>query len=267
MVMWKPVAQDSLVQGQTFLIESNEDNQWIDAFSRGGSSIEFNSTAAGSCSISRYGNVWSEATSSESVEMLLKYVGQGEYTPRQTIIQESDVCDELACLAKQMDSNPKPDDRNEFTDNVTDLQPPDDAHIIFSGSKEPAGIEQSQTGISQSHEGELSIEGSSGILEPNDMFQNIDLPMSEHSRTFFTDDKFDITNQREAQTVADGLDHCETRDSSALVVEPNINDLSIQNTVDEKQSPQLTESNNQNLESSMMKENCCRYTDSGSKCS
>ncbi|XP_050907061.1 uncharacterized protein LOC127120606 isoform X4 [Lathyrus oleraceus] len=246
---------DSLVETEVFLgIESNEDNQWIDAFSRGGSSIEFNSTAAGSCSISRYGNVWSEATSSESVEMLLKSVGQGEYTPRQTVIQESDACDELSCLAKQMDSNPKPDDRNEFTDNVTDLQLPGDAHISFSGSKKPAGIEQSQTGISQSQEGELSIEGSSGILEPNDMFQNIDLPMSEHSRTFFTNDKFDITNQREAQTVADDSDHCETRDSSALVVETNITDLSIQNMVDEKQNPQLTESNNQNLESSMMKE-------------
>ncbi|CAK8539492.1 unnamed protein product [Lathyrus sativus] len=246
---------DSLVETEVFLgIESNEDNQWIDAFSRGGSSIEFNSTAAGSCSISRYGNVWSEATSSESVEMLLKSVGQGEYIPRQTVIQESDACDELACLAKQMDSNPKPDDRNEFTDNVTDLQPPGDTHISFSGSEKPAGIEHSQTGISQSHEGELSIEGSSGILESNDMFQNIDLPMSEHSPTFFTNDKFNITNQRETQTVADDSDHCETHDSSALLVETNITDLSIQNMVDEKQSPQQTESNNQNSESSMMKE-------------
>ncbi|CAI8589138.1 unnamed protein product [Vicia faba] len=246
---------DSLVETEVFLgIESNEDNQWIEAFSRGGSSIEFNSTAAGSCSISRYGNVWSEATSSESVEMLLKSVGQGEHIPRQTVIQESDACDELACLAKQMDSNPKPDDRNEFTDNVTDLQSPSGTHLSFSGSKKPVGIEQSQTGTSQSHEGELSIDGSSGILEPNDMFRNIELPMSEHSPTFFTNDKFNITNQRDAQTVADDSDLCETHDSSALVVETNITELSIQNMVDEKQSLQLTESNNQNLESSMMKE-------------
>ncbi|XP_058778194.1 uncharacterized protein LOC131652367 isoform X2 [Vicia villosa] len=246
---------DSLVETEVFLgIESNEDNQWIDAFSRGGSSIEFNSPAAGSCSISRYGNVWSEATSSESVEMLLKSVGQGEHIPRQTVIQESDACDELACLAKQMDSNPKPDVRNEFTDDVTDLQSPGGTHISFSGSKKPVGIEQSQTGISQSHEGELSIDGNSGILEPNEMFRNIDLPMSEHSPTFFTNDKFNITIQVDAQTVADDSDHCETHDSSALVVETNITELSIQNMVDEKQSPHLTESSNQNLESSMMKE-------------
>ena len=54
--------------------------------------------------------------------------------------------------------------------------------------------------------------------------------------------------------MADDSNYCETHDSSALVVETNITDLSIQNMVDEKQSPQLTESNNQNLESSMMKE-------------
>ncbi|XP_058736745.1 uncharacterized protein LOC131609106 isoform X3 [Vicia villosa] len=60
--------------------------------------------------------------------------------------------------------------------------------------------------------------------------------------------------QVDAQTVADDSDHCETHDSSALVVETNITELSIQNMVDEKQSPHLTESSNQNLESSMMKE-------------
>ncbi|XP_058736744.1 uncharacterized protein LOC131609106 isoform X2 [Vicia villosa] len=125
---------------------------------------------------------------------------------------------------------------------------------ILTQSSFQCGIEQSQTGISQSHEGELSIDGNSGILEPNEMFRNIDLPMSEHSPTFFTNDKFNITNQVDAQTVADDSDHCETHDSSALVVETNITELSIQNMVDEKQSPHLTESSNQNLESSMMKE-------------
>ncbi|RVW91983.1 Retrovirus-related Pol polyprotein from transposon TNT 1-94 [Vitis vinifera] len=53
-----------------------EDNQWIQDFSWGSSGIEFSSSAAESCSISRRNNVWSEATSSESVEMLLKSVGR-----------------------------------------------------------------------------------------------------------------------------------------------------------------------------------------------
>ncbi|GAU29323.1 hypothetical protein TSUD_226940 [Trifolium subterraneum] len=246
---------DSLVETEVFLgIESNEDNQWIDAFSRGGSSIEFNSTAAGSCSISRYGNVWSEATSSESVEMLLKSVGQGEYIPRQTVIQESDAFDELACLAKQMDSNPKPDDRNEFKDDVTDLHPPGCTDTSFSELKKHVGMEQSQTGIPQSQGGELSFDGSSGILEPIDVFRNIDLPMSEGSPTLFTNDKSNVTNQREVEIVTNESDRGKVHESSALVVETNITESSMQNMVDEKQGPQLTQTNNQNLESSMTKE-------------
>jgi hypothetical protein len=247
---------DSLVETEVFLgIESNEDNQWIDAFSRGGSSsIEFNSTTAGPCSISRYGNVWSEATSSESVEMLLKSVGQGEYIPRQTVIQESDAFDELACLAKQMDSNPKPDDRNEFKDNVTDLHPPGGTHTSSFELTKHVGMEQSQTGIPQSHEGELSIGGSSGILEPNDVYRNIDLPMSEGSPILFTNDKSNVTNQREVEIVAAESDRGKVHESSALVVETNITESSVQNIVDEKQGPQLTQTNNQSLESIMTKE-------------
>ena len=246
---------DSLVETEVFLgIESSEHNQWIDTFSRGGSNIEFSSTATGSCSISRYDNVWSEATSSESVEMLLKSVGQGGYIPRQTVIQESDSCDELACLAKQMDSNPKPDDINEFKDNVIDLQPTCGTPTSFSGLKMQVGMEQSQTAISHRHGGEFSTDGSSGILEPNDMFQNMDLPMSDGSPTLFTNDESNIINQREVQTVADVSDHGETHDPSTLVVETNITGSPMQNMVDEKQGSQQTQTNNQNMEDSMTKE-------------
>ncbi|XP_012574498.1 protein SWOLLEN 1-like isoform X3 [Cicer arietinum] len=243
---------DSLVETEVFLgIESNEDNQWIDAFSRGGSNIEFSSTAAGACSISRHDNVWSEATSSESVEMLLKSVGQGEYNPRQTVIQESDACDELACLAKQMDSNPKPDDRNEFKVDDTDLQPPGGTNTSFYGLKENVGIEQSQAGVSQSHENDLSIDVSSGILEPNDVCQNIDIPISEGSPTFFTNDKGNNTKQGEVEIVADDLHHGEMHDSSALAVETDITESSMHNMVNEQQGPQQTQTNNQNSESSL----------------
>ncbi|KAF5755249.1 putative transcription factor interactor and regulator C3H-WRC/GRF family [Helianthus annuus] len=60
---------DSLVENEVFLgITGQEDNQWIEEYSRGTSS---------SVVESRRDNVWSEAASSESVEMLLKSVGQG----------------------------------------------------------------------------------------------------------------------------------------------------------------------------------------------
>ncbi|CAJ2664031.1 unnamed protein product [Trifolium pratense] len=134
---------DSLVDTEVFLgIESNEDNQWIDAYSRVSSGIEFNSTAAETSSILRHNNVWSEATSSESVEMLLKSVGQEDFIPREAVIQESDACDELACLANQMDPNPKSDEKIEFKDNVTVTQPPSCILENLSGSKEDAGQEE-----------------------------------------------------------------------------------------------------------------------------
>ncbi|XP_027361724.1 uncharacterized protein LOC113869548 [Abrus precatorius] len=242
---------DSLVETEVFLgIESNEDNQWIDAFSRGGSGIEFSSTAAESCSISRHGNVWSEATSSESVEMLLKSVGQEDYIPRQTVIQESDACDELACLAKQMDPNPKPEDKKEFQDNVTDLHSPGGSHASFSGLKEHVGMEKFQDAVSQGHERELSIIGSSGNAELSDICRNIDLPMSEGSLTLITDDKCNNADQQEVGTVADDSHHGKTHDSSA--VQTNIAESSMQNLGDEKQGPLQTQTNNHDLNSSMM---------------
>ncbi|XP_065857856.1 uncharacterized protein [Euphorbia lathyris] len=99
---------DSLVETEVFLgIESNEDSQWIEDFSRGSGGIQFSSSAAESCSIPLRNNVWSEATSSESVEMLLKSVGQEELILAQTHTKESDACDELGCIIKQMEPNLK----------------------------------------------------------------------------------------------------------------------------------------------------------------
>ncbi|TKY70821.1 Tudor, plant [Spatholobus suberectus] len=244
---------DSLVETEVFLgIESNEDNQWIDAFSRGGSGIEFSSTAAESCPISRHGNVWSEATSSESVEMLLKSVGQEDYIPRQTVIQESDACDELACLAKPMDTNPKLDDKNESKDSVTDLCPPGgDTHASFSGLKEDVGMENSPDGVSQGHEVELSIDGSSSNPELSDICRNIDLPVSEGSLTLYADGKNNNTNQREVETVADDSHHGKTQDDSSAV-QSNIAESSMQNLGDEKKGPLQAQTNNQDLESSMI---------------
>lgn len=70
---------DGLVDTEDLLgIQNREENHWIGDFSHGSSGIEFSSNPTESCSISRRNNVWSEATSSESVEMLLKSVGQDD---------------------------------------------------------------------------------------------------------------------------------------------------------------------------------------------
>jgi len=243
---------DSLVETEVFLgIESNEDNQWIDAFSRGGSGIEFSSTAAESCSISRHGKVWSEATSSESVEMLLKSVGQEDYIPRQTVIQESDACDELACLAKQMDTNPKFEDRNEFKDSVSDVHPSGGTHASFSGLKEDVGMDKSEDGLSQGHEGELSFDGTSSNPELSDIRGNNDLPVSEGSLTLYTADKNINSSHREVEIVDADLLHIKTQgDSSA--VQTNFAESSMKNMHDEKRGPIHGQNNNQDLESSVM---------------
>ncbi|KAL4565659.1 hypothetical protein LXL04_029762 [Taraxacum kok-saghyz] len=78
---------DSLVENEVFLgITSQEDNHWIEEYSRGTTAIPFNSSVAES----RNQNVWSEATSSESVEMLLKSVGQEEKVLEATMVEELD---------------------------------------------------------------------------------------------------------------------------------------------------------------------------------
>ncbi|XP_017421394.1 uncharacterized protein LOC108331249 isoform X2 [Vigna angularis] len=202
---------DSLVETEVFLgIESNEDNQWIEAYSRGSSGIEFGSTAAETCSISRHNNVWSEATSSESVEMLLKSVGQEEFIPRETDIQESDAFDELACLAKQMEPDPKPDDRNEYKDNATDLKTPGFIHENLAGSKEEER-DQSLAVVSQ---GELSIDGSLSNLPPHDLLGNDDLPVARGIP--ITDDNSDDANEQKVEIVADGSLEEKTPEDSAV---------------------------------------------------
>lgn len=95
---------DSLVETEVLLgIPSQEENHWIEDYSQGNSGIEFSSSAAESCSISMRTNVWSEATSSESVEMLLKSVGDDEMNTKKNINEESRVCEGLGSLDNQMD--------------------------------------------------------------------------------------------------------------------------------------------------------------------
>lgn len=187
---------DSLVETEVFLgIESQEDNQWIEDFSRGSSGIEFSSSAAESCSISRRNNVWSEATSSESVEMLLKSVGQEEIVPGETVVKDSGLCDELGSLTKQMEHNLKPDNRNlSNVGNVIDSGPiirPDEFLESFSVLNEDPGKELHQIAhTSQTHEGDSLAYRNS-----------IDLPVTEGN--VLMEIKGNDANQREVDSLVD----------------------------------------------------------------
>lgn len=103
---------DSLVENEVYLgISNQEDNQWIEDFSRVSSGLEFDSSATESCSVSRHNNVWFEATSSESVEMLLKSIGQEEGAPEEAVIEDLDAEIEFGTLTKEMDPILKQDDK------------------------------------------------------------------------------------------------------------------------------------------------------------
>lgn len=192
---------DSLVETEVFLgIESNEDNQWIEEYSRGGSGIEFRTSAAESCSISRHINVWSEATSSESVEMLLKSVGQEENIPGKTIMRESDACDELGCVVKQMELGPKHNDDNlSKGGDVVDIRPilpPDDV----GGGQPQADASFQKNKCESSVDGGLSDPVSDGISGKGDIVL---------SKEIYTVD------QRKVDTFIESLNNRTEEDSSA----------------------------------------------------
>ncbi|GAV72838.1 Agenet domain-containing protein [Cephalotus follicularis] len=156
---------DSLVETEVFLgIEGGEDNHWIEDFSRGSSGIQFSSSAAESCSIPGRNNVWSEAASSESVEMLLKSVGQDEIVPGKAIIKGSDACDELGCIIKQMEPSLKHDDDSlSKVGDATDLQstlPLDEISVETFGLKDVEGKLPHVEDISLTHEGDSTDSGS-----------------------------------------------------------------------------------------------------------
>ncbi|KAF9685410.1 hypothetical protein SADUNF_Sadunf03G0051700 [Salix dunnii] len=158
---------DSLVETDVFLgIENNEDNQWIEDYSRGTSGIQFSSSAAQSCSLSRCNNVWSEATSSESVEMLLKSVGQEDNTLVQTNSRESDACDELGCILKHMEPSLKPENNTppkvEVTANLQVKFLPGENVEDLSVLDNDVGEQQPLDGCSQDAKGDLSADSGLG---------------------------------------------------------------------------------------------------------
>ncbi|XP_031503365.1 uncharacterized protein LOC116266338 [Nymphaea colorata] len=95
-------------------IANQTEEHWIEDYSREDQNIlvldpvsqglDFGVSAEESCTISRSNNVWSEAASSESVEMLLNSVGQDEMTTDKGDTAKMDAPDILGKLDQQMNS-------------------------------------------------------------------------------------------------------------------------------------------------------------------
>ncbi|KAL6501545.1 hypothetical protein OROGR_026678 [Orobanche gracilis] len=136
---------DSLVENEVFLgIPSQEDNRWIEDFSREGTGIEFSSSAAESCALPRHTNVWSEATSSESVEMLLKAVGQEEMVPVEKL-EESEPGSQLGSSTRQIEYIGQNHQNGDVIDYENSSLPPAEVGGHFLRSNQSAEVEGVQT--------------------------------------------------------------------------------------------------------------------------
>ncbi|MBA0714390.1 hypothetical protein Golax_013365 [Gossypium laxum] len=213
---------DSLVETEAFLgIESGEDNQWIEDFSRGSSGIAFSSSAAEPCSISRHNNVWSEAASSESVEMLLKSVGQDESVIGQSISKDSDACDELGGIIRKMEPSLEHGDSGL---SKVGLQP-----ALQTGEipGKLSGLEGDVLGdhgdVSQTHKFEPSVDGA--LKAPN--IRNTDLSEREESK----DGQEIVVNENQVEVSVDQFaDNREQVDNFASGSQTDIVIPSVQNT-------------------------------------
>ncbi|XP_072962362.1 protein SWOLLEN 1-like isoform X2 [Typha angustifolia] len=151
---------DNLVETEVLFGIQDQEN-WIDDFSTGSSAIEFSSSAAESCSISRTNNVWSEATSSESVEMLLKSVSEDDIVHNQDGLKDGDVLDQLTGTGSEMDPLHRQD--NSHNSLIGDITDPTVLHDPFqtslSGLHEDVGRTQprdiSQTFVDEKPETKL----------------------------------------------------------------------------------------------------------------
>ncbi|KAK1261927.1 hypothetical protein QJS04_geneDACA018458 [Acorus gramineus] len=162
---------DSLIESDILLgIQGQVENHWIGDFSTGSSGIEFGSSAAESCSISRCENVWSEAPSSESVAMLLKSVEQDERIKEQPLIEELDTCDGLVNVANQMDPGVSLDSslHPEIGDDVytsSSLLADNDAQSIPMLNKDVTGNLSPVEDVTRNFEDKNSGCESSGVVD------------------------------------------------------------------------------------------------------
>ncbi|KAL0913024.1 hypothetical protein M5K25_016453 [Dendrobium thyrsiflorum] len=151
---------DCLVEEEVLLGIQGQENNWID-FPPGSSALEFSSSAAESCSIARHNNVWSEATSSESVDLLLKSVGEDELINDKVVIMDVSANDESHDIDNQVDLYVEKGDAHESS--MMDILPVDpeltqDKHLKkFSHSNEVQWeLLPNVQGSSQAAEGEES---------------------------------------------------------------------------------------------------------------
>nr|KJB39736.1 hypothetical protein B456_007G028500 [Gossypium raimondii] len=213
---------DSLVETEAFLgIESGEDNQWIEDFSRGSSGIAFSSSAAEPCSISRHNNVWSEAASSESVEMLLKSVGQDESVIGQSISKDSDACDELGGIIRKMEPSLEHGDSGL---SKVGLQP-----ALQTGEipGKLSGLEGDVLGdhgdVAQTHKFDPSVDGA--LKAPN--IRNTDISERERSK----DGEEIVVNENQVEVSVDEfVDNREQVDNFASGSQTDIVIPSVKNT-------------------------------------
>ncbi|XP_043697615.1 uncharacterized protein LOC122648475 isoform X2 [Telopea speciosissima] len=209
---------DNLVETEVLLgIQSHEDNQWIEEFSREDSAIEFSSGAAESCSISRHNNVWSEATSSESVEMLLKSVGQDVMITGHTN-NESGTCDGVGTLTKQMEPhlNQEGSIPSMLMDgpDVSCTLPPERCHESFSRVDECSNPKLFETGTTlQTDNDEKPETGSSRDLSPVVVGENWGLSMSEGN--LLIDAINGDSNKRDDVSLVDGAVENKVKNISA----------------------------------------------------
>ncbi|RWV84041.1 hypothetical protein GW17_00054281 [Ensete ventricosum] len=82
---------DSLAETGLLLGIQGEENNWIEEFSPRNSAIEFGSSASRTCSLSRHDISWSNAPSSESVQMLVKSVEKDEKVSPQIMNTEAEI--------------------------------------------------------------------------------------------------------------------------------------------------------------------------------
>ncbi|KAK3434615.1 hypothetical protein EUGRSUZ_D02089 [Eucalyptus grandis] len=194
---------DSLVESEVFLgIANNVDNHWIEDFSRGNSGIEFSTCATVPCSITRHNNVWSEATSSESVEMLLKSVGQEENTLNQTTIEAADACNP-ATSTKEMERNLTHDDsvfsNSEETVNPQSALVPDEILQNYSNIKEAMVDELAQVEVASRTHSESFVGGMSVDVDPSALDGNSGAFKAEGSSS--NNDKSDDKIQGEVHSL------------------------------------------------------------------
>ncbi|GMH28906.1 hypothetical protein Nepgr_030749 [Nepenthes gracilis] len=198
---------DSLVETEVFLgIQSQEGNRWIEDFSRVSNGIEFSSSAAEACLISRRNNVWFEASSSESVEMLLKSVGQEEMISGETVAKDSNNIDELGYWTKQMETNHQQDDRkDEYVTDSNDFIPRDQGlknfPVLYMERVMPQIV-----GTSQFQENMASIHETSSHMGPNAVTDGLNTSIAKGN--LFVESEYADNNGVEAKVSINGANFC-----------------------------------------------------------